>query len=94
MKNWSIQQGCVACEKVTENGSVLHHLMSRKAHPEHQLKTWNLLPLCSFCHTEIHARGTTHMSAKYQGVLRWLEANNWIFDSFQNKWRHEGANLS
>jgi len=94
MKKWHAEINCVACEKYTENGSIIHHVYHRGAHKDLEMKPWNHMPLCVACHTEIHAKGTTHMSAKYQGVLRWLEANNWIFDSYLGKWRNDGANLS
>jgi len=85
---------CAACGKFAPQTICYHHLYTQKSRPDLALKDWNMTPCCLIHHKEYHDRGTTHMSAKYQGVLRWLEANNWIFDSYLGKWRHDGANLS
>lgn len=89
MKTWSIDQGCSACGKNTENGSVLHHLYTRKAYPEHQIKPWNLFPCCVICHALFHQHGTSHMAKKYSSVNEWLISNGWKYDKVYRKWRHD-----
>jgi hypothetical protein len=86
MKKWSIEQECCACLKFTENGSVLHHIYTRAARSDLQLKPWNLMPLCVNHHNEIHNRPLSEMAEKYSGVMKFLIDNEWMLDEFTKKW--------
>lgn len=68
----------------------LHHVYSRKSHPEYAEKIWNLMPLCFKCHELIHRFGTTSMAERFPEIKRFLTANGWEF--FADKWRHSDEN--
>ena len=87
--NWASNTQCTACGLDGEGKVCLHHLYSRKAFPEHQNESWNLLPLCFKCHELIHRKGITHMAMKYKNVHEFLIVNNWHVCPLTWKWRHE-----
>lgn len=86
---WITSLPCVVCGRVTENGNALHHVLTRKAYPEHTHKTWNHAPVNQQCHNEWHAKGTEYMANKYPSVKAWLEANNWYICELTGKYRHD-----
>ncbi len=91
MKNFSTEQGCVACNLSTENGSALHHIYTRKARQDLQYSPWNMIPVCFKCHAMFHAKGTNFMAYSYGGVRAWLHNNDWEYHIFLNKWVHPKA---
>ena len=86
MKNFSTTQGCSACGFYFEGMSCLHHVYTRKARPDLQLKNFNLMPLCAKHHSEIHNSPLTEMAEKYSGVMKFLIDNEWMLDEFTKKW--------
>lgn len=86
MKNFSTEQGCSACGLQSEGMTCLHHLYTRKARPDLQLKPWNMMPVCQAHHNEIHNRPLTEMAEKYSGIKNFLIDNNWMVDEFTGKW--------
>lgn len=87
-KNFQTFDPCVCCGRVFEGGNCFHHLMTRKAYPEHSQKRWNMIPVCQVHHNEFHAKGTGIMSVKYPGVYDFLDNNGWEIDNTIRKWRH------
>lgn len=86
---WATSLPCIVCGKVAENGNSLHHIYTRKAHPEHSKESWNLIPVTQDCHNMFHSKGTEYMASKYPRVKDWLESNNWYQCELTGKWRHE-----
>lgn len=81
--NYKSDRPCVACGHSADNEVCSHHVQTRAAggtdHP------FNLMPLCSTHHTEIHRAGTASTARKYAGVLKWLRDNHWALSSW-GKW--------
>ena len=92
MRNFSTVQGCVCCGLNAPGTTCLHHLYTRKARPDLQFETFNLIPACVFHHNEFHSIGTAAMAVKYPDVRNWLFDNKWEFDVWLGKWRHPEAN--
>lgn len=81
---WQSSQSCVPCGSY--NQSTYHHILTRKAHPEHENKKWNLIPVCKSCHTLWHLKGTEFMSKKFPSVKEWLIDNKWEVEELRDKW--------
>ena len=86
---WKTDLPCTACGKYTEGGNALHHIYTRKAHPECEKEAWNLIPCDQSCHNMFHNNGTEYMANKYPNVKAWLEANNWYICELTGRYRHE-----
>lgn len=92
--NFSTDQACVCCGINSKGMSCLHHLLTRGAWPELQLKPFNLIPVCQEHHNEFHSKGITYMADKYGDVNRWLLDNGWYVLELKKRWWHDGANIS
>lgn len=71
------RQQCRACGRV---GCDPCHIKSRGAGGGDEIG--NVIGLCREHHTEQHAKGWRHMSAKYPGVRYFLEFYGWKFDEW------------
>lgn len=80
-------QPCVVCSEGRENYVTLHHIYSRKAFPEFASSTWNMIPVCQYCHDLFHSKGDKTMMEKFISVRRWMELNGWKV--FNGKLIHE-----
>jgi hypothetical protein len=87
---WQTNLPCVACGRYTENGNALHHVLTRKAHPELKDKHYNLMPLCVHHHNMIHSKGARFMCEHFTNICAWLTSNNWYFCETTGKLRHDG----
>jgi predicted HNH restriction endonuclease len=61
-----------------------HHVKTRKSGGTDE--PHNLMPLCAWCHVEIHKIGLVSMSQKYESVNNWLINNGW--EVMMGKWFH------
>ena len=86
MKNFKSNHSCIACGERKDGFVTFHHVYTQKAYPEFKTETWNLMPLCSWCHVEVHKIGTVSFAKKYKEVNNWLIENNW--ELLMGKWRH------
>lgn len=84
MGSYSTDKPCTACNKLTENGNCLHHIKTRKSGGKDVY--YNLMPLCLKHHNEVHAKGLTWFSQKYNNVEFWLIKHGWEYSEFNNKW--------
>jgi 5-methylcytosine-specific restriction endonuclease McrA len=66
-----------------------HHIYTRKAYPELSETPWNMMPVCLICHNKIHGNGLVEFCKNWKNAESWLISNNWYFDNFFEKWRHE-----
>lgn len=89
--NFSTPLPCVACSKETENGSTFHHLYTQKTHPKLSRLEWNMIPLCQKCHNIVHTVGLNRFTFLFDHVALWLLHNDWKYDEFLNKWRHDAV---
>ena len=85
-KNYSTQLPCLVCGGHTENGNTLHHLITQKNQGPDE--DWNLMPLCTPHHNEIHQIGRTSFAGKYSAVMNWLKDHGWEYIELTNKWSH------
>jgi 5-methylcytosine-specific restriction endonuclease McrA len=77
---------CVCCGLCIDNMVCYHHLLTRKAHPEHEHRLWNLIPVCQAHHNLFHTHGTSAMAIRYEGVYNWLKEKGWHYDAFKKSW--------
>lgn len=83
-KNYSTQEPCIVCGRLIEGGNTLHHLITQKnLGPD---EDWNLMPLCTEHHEEVHKIGRTSFSGKYSAAKSWLMDHGWEYISLTNKW--------
>lgn len=88
--NYSSTEKCTACDISMEGFVCLHHVYTRKAHPEFAKEVWNLMPLCLWHHNEIHKIGSISFCKKYPDANDWLVRNNWSL--IMGKWMHNNFN--
>jgi hypothetical protein len=81
--NYQTDSPCVACG-TTSFQRTFHHLKSRGSGGSDE--AWNLLPVCSQHHNEVHKIGLVLMANNYLGVKNWLIKSGWEFCEFRNKW--------
>jgi hypothetical protein len=62
----------------------LHHLLTRKAYPELQNESWNLIPVCRVTHQDFHAYGNSYMAIKHSQIELWFSSNGW--EKIGKKW--------
>lgn len=86
-KNYKADEPCLVCLKEEENTVCFHHIKTRKSGGTDD--AWNLMPLCQEHHNAVHAKGLSLFSALYVQVAKWLLRNSWVYESHENKWRHE-----
>lgn len=86
-KNYKTDAPCIVCFKEEENSVCFHHVKTRKSGGTDD--AWNLMPLCFYCHEEVHKKGLSLFSALYSQVAKWLTGNGWSWDPHYNKWSHE-----
>jgi 5-methylcytosine-specific restriction endonuclease McrA len=84
MKNYKSSLPCVACGERKDGFVCFHHVKSRGAGGSDE--SHNLMPLCAWCHTEVHKIGTLAFAKKYKSVNNWLIKNGW--ELTMGKWRH------
>jgi hypothetical protein len=72
---------CSACGKTPAD---CHHLIHRAVGgPDIEA---NLVPLCRFHHTEIHAYGITRFVEAYPSVKAEMILKGWVYDDYRKKW--------
>jgi hypothetical protein len=86
MENYKSEIPCVCCGENGENMNCFHHLLTRKAWPEHKDKTWNKISVCQKHHNEFHNMSIQFMACLYPGVYEFLKMNEWELSL--GKWRH------
>lgn len=86
--SWQSHEPCIACGTMSID-RCYHHVLTRKAHPEYINESWNLMSLCAVHHNMIHAKGISHMVAKFPSVKAWLENNNWYACECTGKITHD-----
>lgn len=96
-KNWQSFSPCEACG-TTGPQRTYHHVLTRKAYPEHQKKPWNLISVCQGCHNLFHLKGNNHMASEYPNVKKWFIENGWEYCTLRKKWinalpENEGASI-
>jgi len=75
MKNYKTSLPCIVCNECKDGFMCFHHVKTRGAGGSNH--TSNLMPLCAWCHVEIHKLGLVSMSKKYDSVNNWLINNGW-----------------
>lgn len=83
-KQYKTLDNCIACGVYTENGNCLHHVKYRGSGGSDE--SYNLMPLCFKCHTEIHMIGLNTMSNNNENIITWLVNNDWVYDIHLGKW--------
>lgn len=68
----------------------IHHIYTRKAHPDLKDTPWNMIPVSRAIHMEWHNSGTDKMAKKYHQIRIWLRDNGWARDPVLMKWEHAG----
>jgi 5-methylcytosine-specific restriction endonuclease McrA len=86
MKNFESKEPCLICGTCGDGLVCLHHTLTKKAHPEYRYSSWNLMPLCFFCHAKAHSMSLADFSFKYKNVAEWLIMNNWTWDEYFKSW--------
>lgn len=86
--SYEANEPCCNCGLEGEGMVTYHHVYTRKAYPELSETKWNMMPVCLTCHNKIHSKGLVEI-ANNKTVKNWLIDNNWYFDTFYEKWRHE-----
>jgi hypothetical protein len=81
----------VICCVTGSPGGDIHHLLTRKSHPEFKDKSWNQIPLSHSLHVMIHAKGLNYMARNFPSIETWLIENGWERDEFKKKWFHPAA---
>src|SRR6478736_2344534 len=76
------EQRCACCSAAGPSDA--HHIKSKKSGGHD--KRENLLPLCRFCHTEIHKRGLDFMVNKYMHLSKIIKDKGWVTDHL-GRWR-------
>ena len=76
-------EACVACGKAAHE---FHHVMGRKAYPQHKDEPRNLAPMCRTHHSEIHSIGRSTFAKRYTRFYVWLVENKWNLCALTNKW--------
>lgn len=84
--NYKSNQPCVCCGLDYDGMVTYHHLMTRKAHPEHSRNAHNMISVCQQHHNEFHSKPLDEMAQKYYQVENWLTENNWIRLDYLKKW--------
>ena len=87
--NFESNKPCVCCGKFGDGMVCFHHLMTRKAYPEHTLKPWNQISVCQEHHNLFHARPLSEVAEKFTTVSKWLIDNNWVKNEISGKWFHD-----
>lgn len=72
---------CLVCPNKAE----IHHIHTRKSHPELIDNTDNHMPLCRLHHVKIHAIGRNTFIRKYK-LERWMKNKGWSYDAFFKRW--------
>lgn len=88
MSNWSTDKPCQLCGIEGDGLVCLHHILTKKAYPEHINKDWNLLPTCLLHHQLLHNLPLTKVAEKFPQLTRWLIKNGWYLCEYSNKWRN------
>ena len=87
MKNFKSDEACIIC--FSDGVDICyHHLMTKKAHPEHRENPDNLAPVCQACHNLFNSKGTNYMATNYPLLRQWMLDRSWSYDAFQGKWRY------
>jgi 5-methylcytosine-specific restriction endonuclease McrA len=68
---------CIICGQNQPKMVTYHHVYRRKTYPEHEWKTWNLMPLCLKHHNEIHATSNRLFASKHRQAQKWFDDNGW-----------------
>jgi hypothetical protein len=86
LENYKSDEPCIACNESRDGYVCFHHLNSRGSGGSDN--EWNLMPLCSKHHTEIHKIGLLKFISKYPEahIGAWLRHRGWEFVAFINKW--------
>jgi hypothetical protein len=87
--NYQSFEACIVTNIIGGGRVCLHHIHTRKSHPEFSECIWNMIPVSLIAHNEFHNKGTTYMANKYASVKLWLIQNNWYICPFRNKWVHD-----
>ena len=75
VKNYKSSSPCVVCNEAKDGFVCYHHVKTRKSGGTDE--PHNLMPLCAWCHTNIHKIGLVSMSKKHASVHNWLLRNGW-----------------
>lgn len=73
---------CLVCG--SKGTTVGHHIITRGAGGPDE--DWNLMPLCTECHREIHDIGTGTFVNKYVYAKAFMIHFNWQHNKKDNKW--------
>jgi len=88
MKNYKHDGSCTVCNEIRDGFVCLHHLKSRGSGGSDD--SYNLLPLCHWCHVTVHNIGLVSFAKKHESVKSFLLRNNWELCS--GKWIHQANN--
>jgi hypothetical protein len=66
---------CIVCGQNSE----VHHLLSRKSHPEYTDEPWNHMELCRAHHSLVHSKGLYWFATKFNLVENILD-RGFFFD--------------
>ncbi len=86
--SYEANEPCIVTKLEGRGLVTYHHLLTKKAYPEHKDSTWNLIPVSQKIHLEFHQKGMSYMANKYPSVERWLIQNDWYVCESTKKWRH------
>lgn len=87
MKNYKSDKPCIVCGESRDGYVTYHHIYTRKAFPEFESSTWNMIPVCQPCHNLFHSHGNQTMMQKFISVRTWMELNGW--EIFNGKLIHK-----
>ena len=63
--NYEANEPCIVTKLEGRGLVTYHHLLTKKAFPEHKDSAWNKIPCCFKIHLEFHQKGISYMASKY-----------------------------
>lgn len=69
--SYEANEPCIVTKLEGRGLVTYHHLLTKKAFPEHKDSVWNLIPVSRQIHNDFHNHGTTYMASKYSSVMEW-----------------------
>jgi hypothetical protein len=89
--SYEANEPCIVTKLEGRGLVTYHHLLTKKAYPEHKDSIWNLIPVSQKTHNDFHNHGTAYMANKYSSVMEWLLSNGWYVCELTGKWRNPKA---
>ena len=86
MAKYQTDKPCLNCGKKTFNGNCFHHIKTRGSGGTDD--EWNLMPLCFFCHENVHKIGLKSFANKNFAVKSFLISQGWEICPVKGIWTH------